>query len=286
MGIRLNKVLTELNIGLQTTIDFLKAHKELGDISDDTTVNTKIGDKQYEALVNYFKGSIRLNKVLIELNIGLQIAVDFLKLHRELGDIRDDATPNTKISVAQYNALVKEFGSKTYPKTQSDISLFRKSEDKDVRILGKIDLSSIAKPIGNSGKKYDVFVSYSRLDTNRVQAIVGEIEKKGYRVWIDKKGIDSGDEFKTTIVKAIRNSEVFLFFSSKGANESTWTMKEVNTAVHFKKAIIPVKLDNTEYDDSILLELVGLDYVDFTIGSQHSYAISKLIKALQKKIRI
>jgi hypothetical protein len=115
---------------------------------------------------------------------------------------------------------------------------------------------------------------------------VGEIEKKGYKVWIDKKGIDSGDEFKTTIVKAIRNSEVFLFFSSKGANESTWTMKEVNTAVHFKKAIIPVKLDNTEYDDSILLELVGLDYVDFTISSQHSYAISKLIKALQKKIII
>lgn len=74
------------------------------------------------------------------------------------------------------------------------------------------------------------------------------------------------------------------FFSSKGANESNWTMKEVNTAVYFKKEIIPVKLDNTEYDDSILLELVGLDFVDFTDNTQHSYAINKLTKALQEKI--
>jgi hypothetical protein len=264
MGVRLHKVLAELNIGLQAAVDFLKANKELGDIRDDASPLTKIGDNQYEALVNHFKKSVRLNKVLYELNIGLQKAVDFLKLHRELGEIKDDTTPNTKISVAQYNALTKEFGDETFPKTQSDLFLFRKSDTNN-------------RAIGKSGKKYDVFVSYSRLDSNRVQAIVEEIEKKGYKVWIDKKGIDSGDEF-------IRNSEVFLFFSSKGANESTWTMKEVNTAVYFKKVIIPVKLDNTEYDDSILLELVGLDYVDFSRDSQRSYAISKLTKALQKKI--
>jgi len=40
---------------------------------------------------------IRLNKVLAELNIGLTAAVEFLKSHSELGEIRDDATPNTKI---------------------------------------------------------------------------------------------------------------------------------------------------------------------------------------------
>lgn len=53
MGIRLNKVLNNLNIGLQTVVDYLKK-KNLGDITD-ATMNTKISDAQYEALVREFK---------------------------------------------------------------------------------------------------------------------------------------------------------------------------------------------------------------------------------------
>ena len=56
MSVRLNKVLTELNIGLQTAIDYLKNKKSLGDIKDDANVNTKISDEQYDALVKEFKG--------------------------------------------------------------------------------------------------------------------------------------------------------------------------------------------------------------------------------------
>ena len=56
MGVRLNKVLTELNIGLQTAIDYLKTKKSLGEIKDDANVNTKISDEQYNALVKEFKG--------------------------------------------------------------------------------------------------------------------------------------------------------------------------------------------------------------------------------------
>ena len=55
MGVRLNKVLTELNIGLQTAIEYLKNKKSLGEIKDDANVNTKISDEQYEALVKEFK---------------------------------------------------------------------------------------------------------------------------------------------------------------------------------------------------------------------------------------
>ena len=55
MSIRLNKVLSELNIGLQTAIDFLKK-KSLGEIEDDAKLSTKITDEQYQALVVEFKG--------------------------------------------------------------------------------------------------------------------------------------------------------------------------------------------------------------------------------------
>ena len=56
MAIRLNKVLTELNIGLQTAVEFLKNEKNLGEIKDDANMNTKITDEQYRALVQKFKG--------------------------------------------------------------------------------------------------------------------------------------------------------------------------------------------------------------------------------------
>ena len=56
MSIRLNKVLSELNIGLQTAVDFLKNKKNLGEIEDDAKLTTKISDEQYEALVTEFQG--------------------------------------------------------------------------------------------------------------------------------------------------------------------------------------------------------------------------------------
>ena len=53
MSIRLNKAIRELNIGLQTAIDFLEKKKELGEVKDD--LNFKLSDEQYDALVEAFK---------------------------------------------------------------------------------------------------------------------------------------------------------------------------------------------------------------------------------------
>ncbi|WP_027454398.1 translation initiation factor IF-2 [Xylanibacter brevis] len=109
---------------------------------------------------------VRLNKVLTELNIGLQTAVDFLKNKKSLGEIRDDATFNTKISDEQYEALVREFSTDKAVKTQADMLFPKKKEKKSEKAekpareqteehsehrqqfkpLGKIDLDSLNKP--------------------------------------------------------------------------------------------------------------------------------------------
>ena len=106
---------------------------------------------------------VRLNKVLTELNIGLQTAIDYLKNKKSLGDIKDDANVNTKISDEQYDALVKEFKGDKDVKTQAGM-IFPKKKDKPkakpepvVEVvkdeprqtftpLGKIDLNNIGKP--------------------------------------------------------------------------------------------------------------------------------------------
>ncbi len=53
MSIRLNKALRELNIGLQTAVEFLEKRSHLGEVKAD--VSFKLNDAQYNALVDAFK---------------------------------------------------------------------------------------------------------------------------------------------------------------------------------------------------------------------------------------
>ena len=53
MSIRLNKAIRELNIGLQTAVEFLEKKPELGEVKSD--LNFKLSDEQYHALVGAFK---------------------------------------------------------------------------------------------------------------------------------------------------------------------------------------------------------------------------------------
>ena len=54
MSVRLNKAISELNIGLQTAVDFLLKHPKLGEVKPE--LSFKLNDEQYEALVAAFKG--------------------------------------------------------------------------------------------------------------------------------------------------------------------------------------------------------------------------------------
>lgn len=127
--------------------------------------------------------------------------------------------------------------------------------------------------------KYDVFISYSRKDSAIVKDYCEYIKKAGLSLWIDEDGIETGDEFKRKIVRAINESRIFLFFSSVNSNDSPWTVKEVNVAVLLKKRIIPIKLDDTIYEESLLFDLAGLDYLEHYLNKQ-DINYKKLLSAI------
>ena len=52
MSIRLHKALRELNIGLQTAVEFLERKKDLGEVKAEPSF--KLSDQQYQALTNAF----------------------------------------------------------------------------------------------------------------------------------------------------------------------------------------------------------------------------------------
>ena len=90
-----------------------------------------------DKIINERNMGIRLNKVLTELNIGLQTAVDFLKDRKELGEIKEDATSNTKISDEQHEALVKAFKGDKAVKNEADRIIAQKAKDKEKRVEKK-----------------------------------------------------------------------------------------------------------------------------------------------------
>lgn len=107
----------------------------------------------------------------------------------------------------------------------------------------------------------DIFISYSRKDTEIVKALYEWLEKAGYRCWLDVDGMFSGISYKKVIVDAIKRSKVLLFMSSENSNKSRNVVSEVSIAVEYGKKIIPVRLDMTSYSESIEYDIINHDYV-------------------------
>ena len=108
--------------------------------------------------------SIRLNKALRELNIGLQTAVEFLEKKSELGEVKPE--PSFKLNDEQYNALVAAFQQDKEVRNQAEKLQQKKPKEKkrsldakehraepllsstsqqQYKPLGKIDLDSLGK---------------------------------------------------------------------------------------------------------------------------------------------
>ena len=113
--------------------------------------------------------SIRLNKALRELNIGLQTAVEFLEKKSELGEVKPE--PSFKLNDAQYDALVAAFQQDKEVRNQAELlqqkkpkekkpthdakenraeALLQKPNQQQFKPLGKIDLDNLGKPAGGN----------------------------------------------------------------------------------------------------------------------------------------
>ncbi|MFS2784158.1 TIR domain-containing protein [Bacteroides ovatus] len=138
--------------------------------------------------------------------------------------------------------------------------------------------------------KYDVFISYSRRDyvdesynvipDNAIAEIQNVFDENGITYWFDKDGIYSGQEFIEIITGAIAESKMLIFISSKHSNESMWTAGEIFEALDGEKAIIPVKIDNSQYNKKFKLLIRPLDYIDYQENPQN--ALKDLLRAINK----
>ena len=118
-----------------------------------------------------------------------------------------------------------------------------------------------------------VFISYSTRDYigddgkvipgNVVDKVCKALSDSGITYWIDREGLDPGVTYAEIIASKIKECDTFLFLSSRSANESAWTLREISTAIDFGKTVLPVKLDASRFADSVALYLASVQYIDW-----------------------
>ena len=122
---------------------------------------------------------------------------------------------------------------------------------------------------------YDVFISYSRKDSQIADEICHIFARNGISYWNDRGGITSGQAFHSEIVQAIKKSKITVFVSSANSNVSKFTIKEIVIAFNNEKHIIPFCIDKAPFADSIELYLCDLDRISYHLDKESS--LQKLV---------
>ncbi len=127
----------------------------------------------------------------------------------------------------------------------------------------------------------DVFVSYSRLDNDKVQALTGKLRAAGVRLWMDVRNIDGAAMWGEEIVNAVANSKVLLLLVSKTAVASQNVVKEVLLASERKGHILPVDLEPTEIPGSLKYALAGIQHIELFRGDPEEQMRS-ILRSLER----
>ena len=110
--------------------------------------------------------------------------------------------------------------------------------------------------------KYDIFISYSRKDTEIIDRIEQELALYGISCFIDRSGINPGEDYAEVISKALFESELMLFVWSENSNQSKETANEVALAIDFEKQVVPFKIGKFQADYKLAYRLVRFNRID------------------------
>ena len=135
-----------------------------------------------------------------------------------------------------------------------------------------------------------VFISYAKKDYiaqdgsaipgNCIDKVINALQEEGITYWLDREQLAGGDTYAARIARNIKECDVFLFLSSEAANSSEGTRREIGTAVQLGKKIIPVRLDNSPYDDAVNLYLSSVQYIDWTeLGEKE--AVERIVSQIK-----
>ncbi len=109
-------------------------------------------------------------------------------------------------------------------------------------------------------KRYDVFLSYSRADAERIGPLLDGLRQSGYKLFFDLQSIEPGKPWKRRLERAISASRVLVLCWSESARGSDYITFEYSRAEALGRPVYPWLLDQTPLP--AMLELQGISDPD------------------------
>jgi hypothetical protein len=126
-----------------------------------------------------------------------------------------------------------------------------------------------------------IFLSYSRRDGAYVDALAAQLEQSGFRIWLDRKGIAGGEQWRRKIVDAVQKAGLLLLFLSPNSARSENVRKELDLADQGGVRILPVAIAPVAIPDGMKYQLAGLQIIE--MWHDHDRGRDTLLEALQRQ---
>ena len=127
-----------------------------------------------------------------------------------------------------------------------------------------------------------VFISYSRRDSEVVEEIVAQLEKEGIEAWLDREDIKPGKQWRKQIVEAIDTAEAFILHLSPDSGASDNVLKELNLAEEaLEPFVLPIMLKEMKIPDEMRYQLAGTQFISYFMDPKQG--VQDLIAEIKKK---
>ena len=123
----------------------------------------------------------------------------------------------------------------------------------------------------------NMFISYSRQDSEFADKLAKDLRIAGVKVWIDKSDIVYGENWDIAVEDGLYSCNFFLIILSPVSVESKDVRDELNLAINEGKHVIPVIYK----DCRIPLRIQRINYIDMT--GEYTDGLTRLLNALGVK---
>jgi hypothetical protein len=113
-----------------------------------------------------------------------------------------------------------------------------------------------------------IFLSYSRLDANKIEPLAEDMRGLGHKVWLDQE-LAGGMTWWSQILENIRASDVFVYAVSPNSINSQACLREFKYAVSLGKPVLPIYVDDVDVGQLpvALQSLQVIDYINPSKGT-------------------
>ena len=169
------------------------------------------------------------------------------------------------VSWAERDGRIDELITRAHRRTPGNEALKQLAAEQQAQAPPSADpriVSPLAGPAERSGPaSVDLFLSYSRRDSDAMHEVQEALREAGLSVWTDE-GLEPGTQsWKDAIAEAVKQASAMVILLSPSSSQSTWVKNEVGFAQTLNKRIFPVLIAG-EAATAVPIDLINVQWVD------------------------